>query len=104
MERDIMEEASGGGIMEESSWRRHHGGVIHLRFSPLACSKSLTDDTSIHFDVLERTKKSPNSKLPKLTDKRSDKQNLTDKRAGYKLKDKRNLTDKPDRQTSKNTT
>jgi len=23
MERDIMEEASGGGIMEESSWRRH---------------------------------------------------------------------------------
>ncbi len=99
--------------MEESSWRSHHGGVIMEEASwrshppqvfPLACSRSLTDDTSIHFDVLEHTKKLPDSKLPKLTDKRSDKQNLTDKRAGYKLKDKRNLTDKPDRQTSKNTT
>ena len=29
MERGIMEEASGGGIMDEESWRGHHGGRHH---------------------------------------------------------------------------
>ena len=28
MQGDIMEDASGGGFMDEESWRRHHGGGI----------------------------------------------------------------------------
>ena len=50
-----MEEAPGGrhqgaGIIGEASWRRHHGGGIHLRFSP-PCQTVSKTDSQIRFTI-----------------------------------------------------